>query len=111
MPLLAWLVLVDVPLDAGELHAARRRALLVLAAGGDPHRELTLDDAAVERLATELDAPDRRDSLAAALAGLVPEAAGLPTVTAALDALQADADLAWHAFALALLADELAEEG
>ena len=41
---LVWLVLGDVEIDGAELAAARRRAMLVLAAGGDPHRELALDD-------------------------------------------------------------------
>ena len=30
-------------IDQGELNGARRRAMFVLAAGGDPHRELELD--------------------------------------------------------------------
>jgi hypothetical protein len=52
---LVWLVLGDLPIDAGELNAARRRAMLVLAAGGDPHRDLGFDSVAAERLAGELD--------------------------------------------------------
>jgi hypothetical protein len=109
-PVLAWLVLGDVPADEAELNAARRRAMLVLAAGGDPHRELQLGDVAVERLAAELDRPERRAALSDALAGLASEADGLPAVTAALAALRDDPDLAWRAYALALLADEIAED-
>jgi len=109
-PVLAWLVLDRVPVDDAELNAARRRALLVLAAGGDPHRELELDDVAVERLAAELDRPERRAALAAALGGLASEADGLPAVTAALAALAGDPGLAWRAYALALIADEIAED-
>ena len=51
-------------MDAAELKAAVRRAMLILAAGGDPHRELALGDVAVERLAEELDLPERRAVLA-----------------------------------------------
>jgi hypothetical protein len=105
---LAWLAIPSVPLDAAELKAARRRAMLVLAAGGDPHRDLDLDSVAVERLAAELDAPDRRAALAAALADL--DAEGLPTVTEAARFLGSDPELAWRVFALALVADELAGE-
>jgi hypothetical protein len=107
---LAWLVLDAVPVDDAELKAGRRRAMLVLAAGGDPHRELGLGDVAVERLAEELDRPERRAALAAALAGLAGDAAGLPTVTAMLTTLRDDPELAWRTYALALLADELAND-
>jgi hypothetical protein len=106
-----WLVLGDVEIDNAELAAARRRAMLVLAAGGDPHRELALGDVAVERLASELDAPERRAALAAALDGLAADADGLPSVTATLDSLRADPELAWRTYALALLADEIADDG
>jgi hypothetical protein len=107
---LTWLVLGDVHLDDAERKAALRRAMLVLAAGGDPHRELDHDEVAVARLAEELDAPERRASLAAALAGLAAEADGLPTVSEALATLQGEPDLAWRTLALALIADELADE-
>jgi len=105
---LVWLVLGDVPVEEAELKAARRRAMLVLAAGGDPHRELALDDVAVDRLAAELDSPARRAALAAALDGLAADVEGLPATTGALTALRADPALAWQTYALALLADELA---
>jgi hypothetical protein len=107
---LVWLVLGEVPLDEAELKAARRRAMLVLAAGGDPHRELALDDVAVDRLAAELDSPERRAALAGALDGLAAEAEGLPAATGTLAVLRADPALAWQVYALALLADELAED-
>ena len=109
-PLVAWLVLDEVPVPDAELRPALRRAVLVLAAGGDPTRELSLDDVAVERLAEELDAPDRRAALAAALDALAADAIGLPTVEEALAALRADPELAWRAFALAAIADDLADE-
>jgi hypothetical protein len=107
---LVWLVLADVPADDAELNAARRRAMLVLAAGGDPHRDLAPDDVAVARLAEELDRPDRRAALAAALDDLAADAAGLASVTETLAALRGDPDLAWRVYAIALLADELAED-
>jgi hypothetical protein len=107
---LVWLVLEAVQVEAAELKAAVRRAMLILAAGGDPHRELALGDVAVERLAVELDRPERRVALTAALGGLAGEAAGLSTAAAMLAALQEDPDLAWRTYALALLADELADD-
>jgi hypothetical protein len=105
---LAWLVSGSVPIEEEELKAARRRAMFVLAAGGDPHRELDLNSVAAERLAGELDAAERRQALAQALAEL--ETAGLPNVSAGVSALLAEPDLAWRSFGLALLADELADE-
>lgn len=108
--MLVWLVTSELELGEAELNAARRRALLVLAAGGDPHRELGLDSVAAERLAAELDAPERRAALAAALDRLAAVAEGLPTVSGALAALRGEPELAWRSLALALLADELADE-
>ena len=104
---LAWLVREDVGLDEDELNGARRRAMFVLAAGGDPHRDLELNAVAAERLAAELDAPERLRELDAALAAL--DTSRLPRVAAAVEELRADPELAWRALALALLADELAE--
>ena len=62
----------------------------------------------MQRLAEELDTPDRRAALTSALADL--PTSGLPTVTAAVEALGAEPDAAWRSFALALLADEIADE-
>jgi hypothetical protein len=104
---LAWLVRDDVGIAEDELNAARRRAMFVLAAGGDPHRELDVGSVAAERLAAELDSPGRRQALADALAALAAEATDLPTVAGALASLRADSNLAWRSLALALLADEL----
>jgi hypothetical protein len=93
-----------------ELDSALRRALLVLAAGGDPHRELELDGPAVTRFAEELDSAERRADLVTSLRALSDEAAGLPRVSFLLDALIEDSDLAWRSLAVALLADELGDE-
>jgi hypothetical protein len=105
---LAWLVREEVPIEESELNAARRRAMFVLAAGGDPHRDLAPDSVAAARLAAELDTAERRAALAAALGRLEAGAAGLAAVSEALAALRAEPDLAWRSLALALLADELA---
>jgi hypothetical protein len=107
---LAWLVREQVQIPDEELNAARRRAMFVLAAGGDPHRDLALDSVAAERLAAELDTPERRAHLAHSLEELQARAVGLPTVLAAVETLHAEPDLAWRTFALALLADEIADE-
>ena len=82
--------------------------MLLLAAGGDPHRALELDGRAVTALAAELDGPERRTALARGLEAVRADAAGLPTVEAALDLLLGDADLAWRAYAAGLLGEELA---
>lgn len=105
---LCWLVKDHIAIDEAELNGARRRAMFVLAAGGDPHRDLALDSVAAERLADELETPARRAQLASALDEL--PADGLPAVAAAAESLCADPNLAWRSFALSLLADELAEE-
>ncbi|HET9114816.1 MAG TPA: hypothetical protein VFN33_01850 [Gaiellaceae bacterium] len=105
---LCWLVREEVAIDEAELNGARRRAMFVLAAGGDPHRDLGFDSVAAERLADELDTPGRRARLAAALDGLPTQ--DLATVSAAAESLRADPELAWRSYALSLLADELADE-
>ena len=105
---LCWLVRDRVAIDAATLNGARRRAMFVLAAGGDPHRDLGFDSVAAERLADELDTPGRRAQLAAALDDLPTDE--LPAVSAAAESLRADPELAWRSFALSLLADELAED-
>jgi hypothetical protein len=107
---LCWLLRDQIDIPEAELNAARRRAMFVLAAGGDPHRDLALDSVAAERLASELDSPARRAELGRAVEALVPAAEGLPAVLSALGALRAEPELAWRSFALGLLADEIADE-
>jgi hypothetical protein len=106
--MLCWLVQADIPIPDAELNAARRRAILVLAAGGDPRRDLDVNSVATERLAAELETPERRAALASALDDL--PTAGLPYVTGAVEALRAEPERAWQSFALALLADEIADD-
>jgi hypothetical protein len=105
---LVWLVLTELPISDDELNASRRRAMFVLAAGGDPHRELDLNSVAAERLAGELDSPERRKALHTALSNL--DTTGLPGVADGVAALLAEPDVAWRCLGLALLADELADE-
>jgi hypothetical protein len=109
LPALAYVAGRDVPLDRSELQAARRRALLLLATGGDPRRGLALDGRAVTSLASDLSTEERRSSLAAALESTKQAATGLPTVESLVDLLLADDDVAWQCYACALLAEELAE--
>lgn len=104
---IAWLVREEVGIPPDDLQAAVRRAMLVLAAGGDPHRDLGLDDVAVDRLAAELDTAGRRAALDGALAAL--DTSGLPRVAEAVKTLRSEPELAWRTLALAFLADELAE--
>ena len=105
---LVWLCLPALGLPEDDLKAARRRALFVLAAGGDPQRGLALDSVAAERLAAELDSPERRKALHTALSQL--DVTGLERVAGGVTELLADEELAWRCLALALLADELSEE-
>jgi hypothetical protein len=100
----------SVELDDGELRGARRRAVELLATGGDPRRELDLDGRAVTALAEDLNDPARRASLADGLASLRPLVAGLPELTRRLEALAGDESLAWRWYACTLLAEELVDE-
>jgi hypothetical protein len=109
MPALAWLAVQTVGIGADELHAARRRALLLLASGGDPRRELDPGSRAVGSAAEDLDSDARRAALQAALAEFRAAADGLPAVVSALDVLAADGELAWRWAACALLAEEFTE--
>jgi hypothetical protein len=108
--MLAFVAAERVSLPEDELRAALRRALLVLAAGGDPHRELELDGRGVTGFAEDLDSPARRAELETALLGLRAQADGLPRATFLLEALLDDAELAWRSLAVALLAEELGDE-
>jgi hypothetical protein len=109
LAVLAYAAGLDIdPGDAAP--GAIRRALLLLATGGDPLRGVEeLDGRAVTALAADLDDPSLRAQLADGLAALRATATGLPNVVAALDRLAADPDLAWRAYASGLLADSLDE--
>jgi hypothetical protein len=109
--MLALVARESISLPDDELHAAIRRAVLVLAAGGDPHRELEVQGRGVTSFAEDLDSPERRAQLHAALRALSEEAEGLPRASFLLEALVEDPELAWRSLAVALLADELGDEG
>ena len=109
LPVLAYLAGQSVTIDEAELNGARRRALLLVAAGGDPHRELDVDDRSVKAIAADLHTQERRDELARAIDALVLRVRELPVAREAAIFLAGDVDLAWRLFALALLAEELGE--
>jgi hypothetical protein len=109
LPVLAYAAGLDIELGP-DGPAAIRRAVLLLATGGDPLRGLDLDGRAVTALAADLDSTGRRVELAAGLATLTQTADRLPHLTAALARLASDADLAWHAFAAGVLADALGDD-
>jgi hypothetical protein len=109
LPVLAYLAGLSLELDEEELNGARRRALLLVAAGGDPHRELGVDDRAVKSLAADLYTEERRAELGRALDALVLRVRDLPVAREGALFLAADLDLAWRLVALALLAEELSE--
>jgi len=109
LPVLAYVAGQAVALDEAELNGARRRALLLLAAGGDPQRELGVDDRAVKALAADLFTDERRQQLGRSLDALVLRVRDLPNAREAALFLAADGDLAWRLFSLALLAEELGD--
>jgi hypothetical protein len=109
LPVLAYVAGRGVEIDDSELNGARRRAVLLVAAGGDLHRELGVDDRAVKALATDLYSDQRRAQLARGLDELVLRVRDLPVARDAALFLVSDVDLAWRVYALALLAEELGE--
>ena len=106
---IAWLAGQQLELDEDELKAALRRAELLLATGGDPRRELDLDDRAVAAVAADLDVDGARERLEDALARLTADSEGLAAVSDGLARLRSQPELAWQCFAYALLADAIGE--
>jgi len=92
-----------VELDPDEAKGALRRAELLLAAGGDPHRAVELHGRAVTALAGDLDTPTAREQLTAGLRALRDEAGGSPAALEAVEELLADPALAWQCYAASLL--------
>jgi hypothetical protein len=109
LPVLAYVAGTNVALPESEVNEARRRAMLLLAAGGDPRRRLEIDDRALKSLAADLYTEPRRNELGSALDELALLARDLPTVREAVLFLARDPDLAWRLFALGLVAEELGE--
>jgi len=99
---LAYVAGQEIELEDRERDAALRRALFVFAAGGDLHRDPTLDDPAVIELAGDLDTVDRRKTLAAGIEQLSAESQIRERLM--------DDELAWRAYACGLLADVLGED-
>jgi hypothetical protein len=100
----------EVALDEDELRGAARRAVFVLAAGGDPERGLALDGPAVTTFARDVDAPERRRALEAGLERLSADATGLPHVSEAVKGLLATPETAWRAFVCSLLAERISDD-
>ena len=110
LPGLAWLAGQEVELDPDEVKGTVRRAELLLAAGGDPHRELELDGRAVTAVAEDLDEPGARDQLEDSLARLAAASEGLAAVSEGLARMRAQPDLAWQYYACAVLAEAIGED-
>jgi hypothetical protein len=99
-----------VDVDESELKGARRRAVELLAAGGDPRRDLDPEGRAVKALAEDLDTPARRAALSSGLESLRPTVDGLTHVSARLERLTDDDAFAWRWFACTLLGEVLVED-
>lgn len=110
LPVLAYIAGTRLELGAAELNGARRRALLLRAAAGDPRRALDVDDRAARALATDLHSALRLEELAAGLDELAPLVRELPQLREAVVFLASDLDLAWRLFMVGLLAEELGDE-
>lgn len=108
LPVLAYIAGQSVEIDDEDLNGGRRRALLLVAAGGDPHRDLDIDDRAVKSLAADLYTDERREQLGRSIDALVLQVRERPVAREAALFLAADVDLAWRLFSLSLLAEELA---
>jgi hypothetical protein len=100
----------DVVIADAERRGATRRALVLLAAGGDPERGLDLRGRAVTALADDLRDTDRQLALEAGIRELTLLATGLPHVSEAVHALADAPDVAWRAYACSLLAEALGDE-
>ena len=109
LAVVAYLAGREVEIPERELAATLRRSLLLLATGGDPRREPSVDDRAVKALAVDLHSEARRRDLGQGLDGLAVAARGLPHVREAVLFLVADLDLAWRLFALGLLVEGIHE--
>jgi hypothetical protein len=108
LPILAYIAGQAVEIDDEDLNGGRRRALLLVAAGGDPHRDLDVDDRAVKALAADLYTDERRQQLGRSIDALVLRVRERPLAREAALFLAGDVDLAWRLFSLSLLAEELA---
>jgi hypothetical protein len=104
---LAYVAGAEIEIPDDERRGATRRALLLLAAGGDPGRGLDLEGRAVQAVASDLDTPERREALAIGLTRLVGPASSLPHVREAVRGLRDEPDVAWRAYAASILGEDL----
>jgi hypothetical protein len=109
LAVVAYLAGQRIELPESELNHARRRSMLLLAAGGDPRRELGVDERAVKALAADLYTEARQAQLAAGLDELAVLARDLANAREAVLFLAKDLDLAWRLLALGLLAEEIGD--
>jgi hypothetical protein len=107
---LGYAASVELALDDSALAAPLRRTLLLLAAGGDPHRELDPTGRAVQGLAAELRELVSDETLTRAYAHVRAQARDLPVLDGFAALLEADPGAGRTALALALLGGELAGE-
>jgi hypothetical protein len=107
LPVLAYIAGQAVEISEADLNGGRRRALLLVAAGGDPHRDLEVDDRAVKALAADLYTDERREQLGRSIDALALQVRERPVAREAALFLAGDVDLAWRLFSLGLLAEEL----
>src|SRR4051794_41542944 len=96
LPVLAYAAGLEIDLGP-DGPGAVRRAVLLLAAGGDPLRGLELDGRAVTALAADLDDAHRRGARAGGDAPLRAPAPGLPRAAAASARLPANHGGPWRA--------------
>jgi len=104
---LATMAGADVRVDPDQVQGAARRALFLLAAGGDPERGLDLDGRAVSALAEELRTVDRQLALERGLLDLRLQVQGFPHASEAVHGLINAPDVAWRAYAAGVLAEHL----
>jgi hypothetical protein len=109
LPVLAFLAGEQVEVPERDVNESRRRALLLLAAAGDPRRELGVDDRAVKAVAADLYSDERRRRFGYGIDELAVAARDLPRVREAALFLAADVELAWRLYALSLLAEGLVD--
>lgn len=107
---IAYVAAAEIAIPEDDVKSASRRAMLLLAAGGDPMRGLDLDGRAVLSLAADLETPERIAALVRGLDELAGQARSHEHVKAAVEALQDTPDVAWRAYAAALLAEQLGEQ-
>lgn len=107
---LGYAAAVELALDDSALAGPLRRTLLLVAAGGDPHRELDPTGRPVQALAEELRELVPDETLTCAYARVRAQARGLAVLDGVAAVLEADPGAGRTALALALLGGELAGE-